>query len=106
MISSSISYHDGCSTKQRRRVPVRVRVHPRVSRRHPEVATADAVEAFENTLRSRARDTRPVQRVGMGTDASGRLLEYIAVEDEPDGWLVFHAMPATKKVLIEVGLRR
>ena len=88
---------------------MRVRVHPRVSRRHPEVATADAVEAFEafeNTLRSRARDTRPVQRVGMGTDASGRLLEYIAVEDEPDGWWVFHVMPATKKVLIEVGLRR
>ena len=85
---------------------MRVRVHPRVSRRHPEVATADAVEAFENTLRSRARDTRPVQWVGVGTDASGRLLEYIAVEDEPDGWLAFHAMPATKKVLIEVGLRR
>ena len=85
---------------------MRVRVHPRVSRRHPEVATADAVEAFENTLRSRARDTRPVQWVGVGTDPSGRLLEYIAVEDEPDGWLVFHAMPATKKVLIEVGLRR
>ena len=106
MIPSSISYYDGCSTKQRRRVPVRVRVHPRVSRRHPEVATADAVEAFENTLRSRARDTRPVQWVGVGTDASGRLLEYIAVEDEPDGWWVFHVMPATKKVLIEVGLRR
>jgi hypothetical protein len=47
-----------------------------------------------------------VQWVGVGTDAGGRLLEYIAVEHEPDGWLVFHAMPATKKVLIEVGLRR
>ncbi len=66
----------------------------------------DVVEAFEGTLRSRARDTHPVQWVGVGTDASGRLLEYVAVEDEPDGWLVFHAMPATKRVLIEVGLRR
>ena len=85
---------------------MRVRVHPRVSRRHAEVTAADAAQAFENTLRSRARDTYPVQWVGVGTDASGRLLEYIAVEDEPDGWLIFHAMPATRNVLIEVGLRR
>lgn len=87
-------------------VTVRVRVHPRVTGRHPEVTTSDVIEAFESTLRSRARDTHPVQWVGVGPDTSGRLLEYIAVEDEPDGWLVFHAMPATKKVLNEVGLRR
>ncbi len=85
---------------------MRVRVHPRVTDRHPGVTASDVVEAFESTLRSRARDTHPVQWVGVGMDASGRLLEYIAVEDEPDGWLVFHSMPATKKVLIEVGLRR
>lgn len=65
----------------------------------------NVTEAFESTLRSRARDTYPVQWVGVGTDSTGRLLEYIAVEDEPDGWLIFHAMPVTKKVLIEVGQR-
>ncbi|KAA9108548.1 hypothetical protein F6B43_12425 [Microbacterium rhizomatis] len=85
---------------------MRVRVHPRVTDCHPEVMVSDVIEAFEGTLRARARDTHPVQWVGVGTDTSGRLLEYIAVEDEPDGWLIFHAMPATKKVLIEVGLRR
>ena len=85
---------------------VRVRVHPRVPARHPEITASDVIEAFEGTLRSRARDTHPVQWVEVGPDASGRLLEYIAVEDEPDGWLVFHAMLATRKVLIEVGLRR
>jgi len=85
---------------------VRVRVHPRVADRHPEVTTADVIEAFESTLRSRARDTHPVQWVGVGMDAEGRLLEYIAVEDEPDGWLIFHAMPATRKVLVEIGLRK
>lgn len=42
--------------------------------------------------------------VGLGR--KGRLLEYIAVEDEPDGWLVFHAMAVTRAVLVEVGLRR
>jgi hypothetical protein len=81
-------------------------VHPRVTQRHPEVTVSDVLEAFETTLRSRARDTHPVLWVGVGTDAGGRLLEYLAVGDEPDGWLVFHTMPATKKVLIEVGLRR
>ena len=44
--------------------------------------------------------------VGVGLDRKGRLLEYIAVEDEPDGWLVFHAMLVTRAVLAEVGLRR
>jgi hypothetical protein len=77
-----------------------------VTQLHPEVTADDVLEAFEGTLRSRARDTHPVQWAGVGTDAQGRLLEYVAVEDEPDGWLVFHAMPATKKMMIEVGLRR
>ena len=85
---------------------MRVHVHSRVVARHPEVTVDQVIEAFEGTLRSRARDTTPVQWVGVGEDAGGRLLEYIAVEDEPDGWLVFHAMPVTTKVLVEVGLRR
>lgn len=85
---------------------MRVRVHPRVTERHPELAPEDVINAFEGTLRSRARDTHPVQWVGVGPDPGGRLLQYIAVEIEPDGWLIFHAMPATNAVLIEVGLRR
>ncbi|PFG20658.1 hypothetical protein ATL40_2266 [Serinibacter salmoneus] len=85
---------------------MRVRVHPRVTARHPNVSPADVVAAFEGTLRSRARDTHPVQWVGVGPDSNGRLLEYIAVEVEPDGWLVFHAMAVTRKVLVEVGLGR
>lgn len=85
---------------------MRIRVHPRVSMRHPEITDSDALEAFENTLRSRARDTYPLMWVGIGTDNKGRLLEYIAVEDEPNGWLIFHCMGTTKKTLIEIGLRR
>lgn len=85
---------------------MRVQVHSRVTIRHPEVTVDDVRSAFENTLRSRARATVPVQWVGVGTDGQGRLLEYIAVENEPDGWLVFHAMLATTKVMVEVGLRR
>lgn len=83
---------------------MRVRVHPRVTAKRPDVTPEHVVQAFENTLRNRSRDTHPIRLVGVGVDASGRLLEYVAVEDEPDGWFVYHAMPATKKVMIEVGL--
>lgn len=85
---------------------MRVRVHPRVSAKRPEITEQDVQIAFEEALRSRSRDTDPVQWVGVGMDRKGRLLEFIAVEDEPDGWLVFHAMVATRKVLKEVGLGR
>ena len=85
---------------------MRVRVHPRVHQRHSDVEDDDVIAAFEGTLRSRARDTHPIQWVGVGLDRKGRLLEYIAVEDEPDGWLIFQAMLVTRAVLAEVGLRR
>lgn len=85
---------------------MRARVHPRVAVQHPEIAAADALHAFENSMLSRARATRPIQWVGIGADSSGRLLEYIAVEDEPDGWLIFHCMRATNKVLNEIGSGR
>lgn len=84
---------------------VRVHIHPRITARHPEITANDVAHAFHGTIRSRARDTHPIQWVGVGVDACGRLLEYVAVEIEPDGWLVFHAMVATTKVLVEVGLR-
>jgi hypothetical protein len=84
---------------------VRVVVHERVNRKRPDIKVADVVQAFESALRSRPRSTHPIQWVGVGLDSGGRLLEFIAVENEPDGWFVFHAMPATNKVLKEVGLR-
>lgn len=85
---------------------MRVRVHPRVPTKRPEISEEDVVTAFEGALRSRGRDTTPIQWVGVGMDRQGRLLEFVAVEDEPAGWLVFHAMVATTKVLNEIGLGR
>ncbi|MCL2787379.1 MAG: hypothetical protein FWD59_02630 [Micrococcales bacterium] len=81
-----------------------VDVHPRVSQRHPEVSPGDVEVAFDGALRSRARDTDPVQWVGVGLDGRGRLLEFVAIETAPGQWLVYHAMPVTKSVLNEVGL--
>lgn len=87
------------------RSAVRVRVHLRASAKRPEISDSDVIAAFEGALRSRARDTHPVQWLGVGVDRSGRLLEWIAVAVEPEGWLVFHAMAATAKVLKELRMR-
>lgn len=86
---------------------MRVEVHPRVQAKRPEISPSDVQAAFAATLRKVARlDTEPTQWVGVGLDGHGRLLEYVAIETGPDQWLVFHAMAATTKVLIETGLRR
>jgi hypothetical protein len=85
---------------------MRIRVHPRVTAKRPEIRPEDVKMAVQGALRSRARATDPVQWVGVGMDAAGRLLEFVAVEEQPDEWLVFHAMAATGKVLREVGLGR
>ena len=81
-----------------------VHVHPRVAAKRPDIADDDTRAAFLGALRSRARDTDPVQWVGVGVDTKGRLLEFIAIEENGGDWLVFHAAPATKGVLDEVGL--
>ena len=85
---------------------MQIHVHPRIANKRPEITPADVEAAVCGALRSRPRSTDPVQWVGVGMDASGRLLEFIAVEQGPDEWLVFHAMAATNKVLKEIGLRR
>ena len=85
-----------------------VRVHPRVNTRHPDIDDEDAIAAFRNTLRSMPREGTgfPPTWVGVGVDSKGRLLEYVAINDGPEQWLIFHAMQATTRVLREVGLRR
>jgi hypothetical protein len=85
---------------------VRVQVHARVAAKRPDLTDEVVVAAFENALRSVARlDTDPLQWVGVGMVSAGRLLEWVAVENEPDGWLIFHAAPATETTLREVGLK-
>ncbi|MCL2483226.1 MAG: hypothetical protein FWF43_07410 [Propionibacteriaceae bacterium] len=83
-----------------------IRVHPRVAAKRPEITPEDVRVVFTGALRSRPRDTDPVQWVGVGIDTNGRLLEFIAIEEPSEEWLVFHVMPATKSVLLELGLRR
>ena len=86
-------------------IEVEIYVNPRIQARHPDMSPATVREAWNTTLRSIPRDTDPVQWVGVGI-ADGKLIEYIAIENNDETWHIFHAMKASKKTLREVGLER
>jgi hypothetical protein len=82
-----------------------VRIHPRVSKRHPEVSGSDVLTAWSNLIcRTRRTDAYDDNFIAVGFDPAGRLLEMVAIQTNEDEWLVFHAMPATNKALAELGL--
>ncbi|MEG0477417.1 MAG: hypothetical protein RR572_07115 [Raoultibacter sp.] len=82
----------------------KVAVHPRVNRRHPNVGVKEVISAWGNRLCTQRRDGLEADHyVAVGFDLHGRLLEMIAVETD-DGWLVFHAMRATRGILKELGI--
>lgn len=85
-----------------------IQVHPRVSTIRPEIGDADVVAAFTNSLRAVPREGSgfPPQWVGVGLDSKGHLSQFVAINAGTDEWLIFHAMPATTKVLRDVGLGR
>jgi hypothetical protein len=81
-------------------------VHPRVCKKHPELSEDGIVEAWLNRLRMTRRvDTFADNYVAVGFDQMGRLLQMVAAQTDA-GWTIFHAMPATKKALDELGKRR
>lgn len=83
-------------------------IHPRINKLHPEIKDEDVRAAYLNALRSMPREATgfPPQWVGVGVDGHGRLLQFVAVNERPNRWLIFHAMHATTKVLRELGIRR
>lgn len=83
-----------------------LRVHERVSKRHPEIDDRDVAQAWNFPLASAVRHGGAFDDcVVVGADGCGRLIEMIAVREE-GGWLVCHAnTPPTKRVLSELGLR-
>jgi hypothetical protein len=85
-----------------------VRVEPRVRARHPELSDEDVLTAWSNCLVSTYRQQSAFDDfVAIGTDAKGRLIEMIAVQEAGASWAIYHAMtPPTDKVLHELGLKR
>jgi hypothetical protein len=85
-----------------------VEVHPRIIERHPELTVEDVQAAVKNAERFQRRlDIRLNEVIGIGLDCKSRLLQWVAHNEEgSDTWFVFHAMPATKKMLRELGVPR
>lgn len=81
-------------------------VHPRISRRHPEVAEADVISAMRSMIRYKQRGSG--EWIAVGMDSRNRLVELVYIYDADDDYfLVYHGMtPPSGKTLRELGLER
>ena len=87
---------------------MRVVVDERVTALHPQVSELDVIHAVTFAVCHQVRlGTEPVRYVGIGPGLDGRVLQWIAVRMQgADDWYVFHAMPVTEKVLVELGIKK
>jgi hypothetical protein len=80
-----------------------VTVDPRINKRHPHIASDDALAAWHNRIEvARREGWQDDLYVAVGFDNNQRLLEVVAVKTRDDSWHIFHAMRATKKTLQEL----
>ena len=80
----------------------------RIHERHSDVAKEDAIHAWRFCIKSMPRlDKEPEEWVGIGMDASGRLLEVVAIRNKTGAWLIKHAQtPPQEKIKRELGFGR
>ena len=85
---------------------LRVRVHERVMKRHPELREEDVLHAWRNAFIAQERlDTAPGTVVALGVDSHGRCVEMIASTCSADSVLIYHAKtPPTDGIMVELGL--
>ncbi len=83
-------------------------IHPRVSKRHPELADKDVRSAWENQYCAVLRETDCGFRyVAVGYDSRNREIEMVAIGLEDGVWLIYHAMtPPSAKTYDELGMWR
>jgi hypothetical protein len=87
---------------------VRISVHPRVCKRHPELAECDVLTAWENSIISTPRISKnPDEYIAVGFDEKGRLIEMVAIRCAIGDWLIYHATtPPSDKTFKELGIER
>ena len=59
-------------------------VHPRISRRHPEVSEADVMAAMRSMIRYKQRESG--EWIAVGTDSRSRLVELVYIYDADDDY--------------------
>ena len=81
-------------------------VHPRISRRHSEIADEDVVAAMRGMIKYQRRSSG--EWVAVGLDGKSRLVELVYRYDEDeDFFFVYHGMtPPSGRTLRELGLER
>ena len=83
----------------------KLKVHQRITLRHPEIATHDVETAWRNAVTMRLRTMEPPAHIiAVGADSKGRLIEMIGVELDNGQVLVYHAQKLTAKMQAELGL--
>jgi hypothetical protein len=81
-----------------------VKVLGRVTDKRQSLTIKEVMGAWESRIKTQYRlDDDREYMVAIGVSPSGRLLELIAFEDDEDV-VIFHAMKATKKILIELNM--
>jgi hypothetical protein len=89
---------------------MRVVVHKRVFKRHPEITKSDVEYAWSHYRHFMPRFGRePTQYMAIGFDARARPLEMLAVLEDDSAardsyYLVFHAMRCSRSFVKEMGL--
>lgn len=80
-----------------------ISVHPRISRRHPNVSIGDVEAAMRGMVKYKQRSTG--EWLSVGVDGKGRLVELVYhYDEEEDAFFVFHGMvPPSGKTLRELG---
>ena len=76
---------------------MRVKVHPRIASRHPEISAEDVKAAWTGYAAAATRI--PGEReMRVGFDAHGRKIEMVGALMSDGTWLVYHAMtPPSEK---------
>lgn len=81
-----------------------IRVLDRVAERHPDMTDTEVLGAWKVRIKTQYRlDGEKPYKVAVGISPSEKLVELIAFDDDDDT-VIFHAMRATKSILIELGI--
>lgn len=82
---------------------MKIVIHERIKRRHPEVSKEDIIDAIENTINWIQRLNHNGEIFGVGVTSGGKFIEYTYMEYRGE-ILVYHAQYATNNSFKAIGL--
>jgi len=84
---------------------LRIKVHPRINEKRPDISDEDVIVAWINHLIIRRRYVEELSQLRViGIDGKGRFLQMVAAEKEDGILLIYHAMKLTNRFAKELDL--